>query len=118
MKLSYKKANRLSMCRPAAMLTPLPFALLGQPGDRIAFRESCWKKVHSACKWPLLGPQESRGLEARRGAMPYPPGSFMQAAAGVAYVQPWEGLDNRRGEERAPAGLRQGGRQPCWLLPV
>lgn len=99
MKLSCKKANRLSMCRPASMPIPLPFALLGQPGDRTAFREICWKKVHSACKWPLLSPQESRGLEARREAMPHSPGSFTRVAAGVVCGQPWEGLDSRRGEE-------------------
>ena len=103
------------MCRPASMPIPLPFALLGQPGDRTAFREICWKKVHSACKWPLLkicwkkvhsackwpllSPQESRGLEARREAMPHSPGSFTRVAAGVVYGQPWEGLDSRRGEE-------------------
>lgn len=30
----------------------------------------------------------------------------MQVAAGVAYVQPWEGLDSRRGEERAETGWK------------
>lgn len=95
-------------------LTQLSFVWVGQPGAGVVFREICWKKVHS------VSPEEGRGTANGLCWVPRTAGTrnleeepchILQEALvmGSAGPQEWQ---------RAPAGVRQDGRQPAWLAPA